>query len=87
VNISGMALTRAAHHKDAAIKLMEWLSSDKAQEIYAETNGEYPLKPGTKPSALVASWGSFTADTKPLIEIAHLRPTALKITEEVNFDE
>jgi iron(III) transport system substrate-binding protein len=87
VNLSGMALTKAAPNKDNAIRLMEWLSSGAAQEIYAETNGEYPLKPGTKPSALVASWGTFTPDTKPLIEIAKLRPASLKLTEQVNFDE
>jgi len=87
VNLSGVAMTRAAPNKDAAIKLMEWLSSGNAQEIYAKSNGEYPLKPGTKPSALVASWGKFTADDKPLIEIAKLRPASLKLTEQVNFDE
>ncbi len=87
VNLSGVAMTRAAPNKDAAIKLMEWLSSGNAQEIYAKSNGEYPLKPGTKPSALVASWGAFTADDKPLIEIAKLRPASLKLTEQVNFDE
>lgn len=87
VNLSGVALTQAAPNKDSAIKLMEWLSSGTAQEIYAETNGEYPLKPGTSPSALVAGWGKFTADSKPLIEIAKLRPASLKLTEQVNFDE
>ena len=87
VNLSGVALTKAAPNKDSAIKLMEWLSSGAAQEIYAQTNGEYPLQPGTNPSELVASWGTFTPDTKPLIEIAKLRPTSLKLTEQVNFDE
>lgn len=87
VNLSGIALTKAAPHKDSAIKLMEWLSSGAAQEIYAETNGEYPLLAGTSPSELVASWGTFTPDSKPLIEIAKLRPTSLKLTEQVNFDE
>ena len=87
VNLSGMALTKAAKNKDSAVKLMEWLSSATAQEIYAETNGEYPIKPGTKPSALVAGWGAFTADTKPLIEIAKLRGASLKLVEVVNFDE
>jgi iron(III) transport system substrate-binding protein len=86
VNLSGMALTKNAPHKDEAIKLMEWLSSGEAQEIYAEQNGEYPLKPGTKASELVAGWGSFTPDTKPLIEIARLRAAALKLTETVDFD-
>lgn len=87
VNLSGVAMTQSAPNKDSAIKLMEWLSSGTAQEIYAETNGEYPLLAGTKPSALVASWGTFTPDSKPLIEIAKLRPASLKITEQVNFDE
>ncbi len=87
VNLSGMALTKAAHNKDSAIKLMEWLSSATAQKIYAKTNGEYPIKPGTKPSDLVAGWGAFTADTKPLIEIAKLRGASLKLIEIVNFDE
>ncbi len=87
VNLSGMALTKSSKNKESAIKLMEWLSSATAQEIYAETNGEYPLKPGTKPSKLVAGWGTFTADNKPLIEIAKLRPASLKLVEVVNFDE
>ena len=87
VNLSGMAMTKAAPNRDNALKLMEWLSSAKAQEIYGEQNGEYPLKPGSKPSGLVESWGSFTPDDVALIEIAKLRPAALTVTESVKFDE
>ena len=86
MNISGMAMTKAAPNQDAALKLMEFLSSDAAQKIYAETNHEFPVKPGVPVSALVASWGSFTPDTLPLIDIAAQRPVALKIMEEINFD-
>jgi len=86
MNISGMAMTKAAPNQDAALKLMEFLSSDEAQKIYAETNHEFPVKPGVPVSALVASWGSFTPDTLPLIDIAAERPVALKIMEEINFD-
>jgi iron(III) transport system substrate-binding protein len=86
MNISGMAMTKAAPNQDAALKLMEFLSSDEAQKTYAETNHEFPVKPGVPVSALVASWGSFTPDTLPLIDIAAQRPVALKIMEEINFD-
>ena len=86
MNISGLAMTKAAPNRDAALKLMEFLSSDEAQKIYAETNHEFPVKPGVPVSALVASWGSFTPDTLPLIDIAAERPVALKIMEEINFD-
>jgi iron(III) transport system substrate-binding protein len=37
-------------------------------------------------SALVASWGEFTADGKGLTELAKLRADAVKIMETVNFD-
>jgi iron(III) transport system substrate-binding protein len=87
VNISGMALTKAAPNKENAIKLMEYLTETKAQTMYAEDNYEYPVKPGVAPSALVASWGSFKADELPLSEIASLRKTAAKLVDKVGFDQ
>lgn len=86
VNVSGIAMTKAAPNKDAALKLMEFLVSDEAQKIYAETNHEFPLKAGVERSDLVKSWGDFTPDSLSLTEVAKLRPAALKLMEEVNFD-
>ncbi|MEE9453958.1 MAG: Fe(3+) ABC transporter substrate-binding protein [Paracoccaceae bacterium] len=87
VNLSGMAMTLAAPNKDNALKLMEFLTSAQAQEIYAELNYEYPLLAGVSPSELVQSWGDFTPDSTPLIDIAAHRNEALKMAERVNFDE
>ncbi|THD73466.1 Fe(3+) ABC transporter substrate-binding protein [Thalassobius vesicularis] len=86
VNISGVAMTKYAPNKDNALKLMEFLSSPEAQKIYAEANHEYPIAPGTEPAALVKSWGSFTADSVNLMELAKLRPAAVKLIETVDFD-
>lgn len=86
MNVSGMAMTKSAPNREAALKLMEFLSSDEAQRIYADTNNEFPVKPGVPASQLVASWGSFTPDTLNLQELGELRPKALKLMEEVNFD-
>ncbi len=86
MNISGMAMTKAAPNRDAALKLMEFLSSEAAQKIYAETNHEFPVKPGIAVSPLVQGWGAFTPDTMPLTDIATQRPAALKMMEEINFD-
>lgn len=86
LNVSGVAMTKAAPNRENALKFMEWLASDEAQRIYAETNHEYPVKPGVERSALVQSWGEFTADPMPLTDVAKLRPDALKLIEEVNFD-
>ncbi len=46
VNVSGVALTKYAPHKEDAIKLMEFLASEKAQGIYAEIVHEYPVMEG-----------------------------------------
>ena len=86
MNISGVAMTKAAPNHDAALKLMEFLVSDEAQKIYAETNFEFPVKAGVPVSALVASWGAFTPDTLPLADVAAQRPAALKLMEDVDFD-
>ena len=86
VNVSGVAMTKAAPNKAEAIKLMEFLASDEAQAIYAEINHEFPVEPGVARSELVESWGDFTPDSVNLAELARLRPVALRIMEEVNFD-
>lgn len=86
MNISGVAMTKAAPNRAAALKLMEWLSGDTAQKIYSETNYEFPVKPGVARSALVAGWGDFTPDPMPLADVAAQRPVALRLMEEVNFD-
>ncbi|KAJ56614.1 iron ABC transporter substrate-binding protein [Actibacterium mucosum KCTC 23349] len=86
VNISGVGLTKSAPNRDNAIKLLEFLTSPAAQEIYAEANFEYPVAPGSTPSDLVQSWGSFDADDVNLMTLAGHRATALRLVEEVNFD-
>lgn len=86
MNISGIAMTKAAPNRDAALTLMEWLSGDAAQKIYAETNFEFPVKAGVARSELVKSWGDFIPDTLPLAEVAAKRPEALKLIETVDFD-
>lgn len=86
VNISGVAMTKAAPNRDNALKMMEFLSSPKAQEIYAKANFEYPIAPGAKADELVSGWGEFTADDVNLTTLAKLRPAALKLIEEVDFD-
>ncbi|HCJ28281.1 MAG TPA: iron ABC transporter substrate-binding protein [Pseudomonas sp.] len=72
VNLSGIGLTKHAPHPEAAQKLVEWMTTAEAQSIFADTNMEFPANPGVKPSAEVAAWGDFKADTIP-VEVAGKR--------------
>ncbi|NDW03596.1 Fe(3+) ABC transporter substrate-binding protein [Jiella pacifica] len=86
VNISGVSLAKNAPNADNAVKLMEFLSSDEAQKIYAELNYEYPVEPGIETSDLVKSFGELKPDSLPLDEIAEHRTKASEIVDEVNYD-
>lgn len=87
VNISGVALAKHAPNKANAVKLVEYLSGEKAQKLYATLNHEYPVKAGVEPSELVKGWGTFTPDTIKLETIAKNYEKALKLVDEVKFDE
>jgi len=86
MNISGVALTKAASNKENAIKLMEFLSSPEAQQHYASVNHEFPVNQTVPASNLVQSWGEFTYDTLALAEIAKHTNDASRMADEVGYD-
>ena len=85
MNISGAGVTRHAQRKDNAVKLLEFLSDDLAQKMYAEQNFEYPVKPGVPWSGLVESWGRFKADDIDMTKVARNRATAIRIFDRVGI--
>jgi len=86
INISGSGVTKNAKNKGNAIKLIEFLSGDKAQKIYAEDNFEYPVKAGVALHPLVASWGTFKPDEAFMSNVARQRTLATRIMDRVRFD-
>ncbi|CCQ09971.1 Ferric iron ABC transporter, iron-binding protein [Pseudoalteromonas luteoviolacea B = ATCC 29581] len=86
INVSGVVLTRYAKNKASAVKLIEFLTEDKAQSQYASLNMEYPVKPGVDLSELVKSWGEFKEDGIALSVVSENRAKALKLLDEVKFD-
>ena len=86
VNISGVAMTKHAPHRAAALKLMEFLASDEAQKLYASVNNEYPVSASVAPSEIVQAWGKLKADTLPLENIGKYRKRASELVDKVNFD-
>jgi iron(III) transport system substrate-binding protein len=85
VNVSGAALTVSAKNRDAAVRLMEYLVSDAAQQWYAETNGEYPLRPDIPVSDTLDSWGAFKADDLPLDKLGELNAAAVRLMDRAGW--
>lgn len=86
VNLSGVALTRSAPHRTQAIALMEFLSSPKAQRMYAEQNTEYPVVTGVEWSDLLKRFGKFKTDDLSLDTVAGKRKEASRLVDRVNYD-
>ncbi|MDJ0896128.1 MAG: Fe(3+) ABC transporter substrate-binding protein [Alphaproteobacteria bacterium] len=82
MNVSGAAIAKHSKNRENAVKLLEFLSGDTAQQMYASVNFEYPVKEGVAWDPLVKSWGAFKQDTVPLAKIAELSPLAQKIIDE-----
>ncbi|MFB4392779.1 MULTISPECIES: extracellular solute-binding protein [unclassified Pseudomonas] len=86
VNLSGIGLTKHAPHPEAAKKLVEWLTSVEAQNLFADINQEFPANPQVKPSAEVAAWGSFKADSIP-VEVAGKRQAeAIRLMDRAGWN-
>lgn len=86
INISGVAMTKSAPNREAALKLMEFLASPEGQRIYGEINSEFPVLDSVEASELIQSWGPIERDTADLNDISAARPAALRLVEEVAFD-
>jgi iron(III) transport system substrate-binding protein len=86
VNISGAAVAKNAPNRDQAVKLMEYLVSDAAQELYAKVNYEYPVKAGATRDPLIAELGDLKVDPAPIIDVAKNRKAASTLVDKVGFD-
>ncbi|VCU69452.1 Iron uptake protein A1 precursor [Pigmentiphaga humi] len=87
VNISGAAVARNAPNRDNAVKLLEFLVSEPAQNLYAQGNYEHPVRRGVMLDPVVAqNIGEVKVDPLPLTEIAKHRKQASVLVDEVGFD-
>lgn len=85
VNISGAGVTRHGRNETAAIKLLEFLSSDKAQNLFADVNMEYPVNPKIAADPFVASWGSFKQNPMNLAKAGELQTAAVKLMDRAGY--
>ncbi len=85
VNVSGAGVTRHAKHRLEAIKLLEWLSSEKAQNLYADANLEYPANPKVKPDPVVAAWGTFKPNLINVAEAGRLQAKAVMLMDRAGY--
>jgi len=85
VNISGAGVTRYSKHPEAAIKFLEWLSSSKAQNLFADVNLEYPINPKVAAHPSIAGWGAFKASQQTLALAGLLQDAAIRLMARADY--
>jgi iron(III) transport system substrate-binding protein len=85
VNISGGGVAKHSKHKEEAVRFLEFLTSETAQDLYGEINFEYPVNPAVEASETLKSWGEFKEDDMPIARIADLAPEAQRVIDRVGW--
>lgn len=85
VNVSGAGVVKSSTNKQAAIRFLEWLSSTKAQNLFADANLEYPVNPKVQAHEQVLAWGTFTDSALNLSKAGELQSAAIKLMDRVGY--
>ncbi len=85
VNVSGAGLAKHAKHPLEAQKFLEWLSSSKAQNLFADLDMEFPANPAVKPAATVAAWGNFKPNPINVAKAGELQSTSVKLMDRAGY--
>jgi iron(III) transport system substrate-binding protein len=85
MNLSGGGIAASAPNRENAVKFLEYLASDQAQQYFSAGNDEFPAVPGVELSESVAQLGEFKADAVNLSQVAKNVPEAQKIFNEVGW--
>jgi iron(III) transport system substrate-binding protein len=85
VNISGAGVLTHTKNKEAARMLLEWLSSEKAQNLYADVNLEYPANPQVVPHSMIVSWGNFKQNPINLGNAGKHQAEAIRLMDRAGY--
>ena len=86
MNLSGGGVAAHAPNRDNAVRFLEYLVSDSAQQYFSNGNDEYPVVAGVELAASVKQLGAFKADTVNLSEVAENIPSAQRVFNTVGWE-
>jgi iron(III) transport system substrate-binding protein len=86
VNLSGLGVVKSSDHAEEARKLIAFLRRPAEQEVFAQSNYEFPAVAGVKPSPVIARFGSFKRDPIDVDGAGPHLDDALQLMDEVGWD-
>jgi iron(III) transport system substrate-binding protein len=85
VNVSGAGVTAHAKNRANAVKLLEFLSSPEAQQMFADVAFEYPANPQAGTNPIVAKWGKFKQDDINVASAGEFQAAATRLADRAGY--
>ena len=85
VNVSGAGIVTFSQNKPDAVAFLEWLSTENAQQVFANVNLEYPVNPDVPVNPMVASWGTFQQNQINLKNAGENQVAAIRLMDRVGY--
>jgi iron(III) transport system substrate-binding protein len=85
VNVSGAGVTAHARNRGNAIKLLEFLASPEAQQMFADVAFEFPVNPQAGVSPIVARWGTFRQDDTNVAAAGEFQAAATRLADRAGY--
>ena len=85
VNVGGAGVVAGAPNRENAIRFLEFLASDEAQELFARGNHEFPVVSGVDIDPVVAEWGEIHFDDLNISVLGRNNPEAVRIADRVGW--
>ena len=85
VNVGGAGVAVNAPNRDNAIRFLEFLASDRAQELFAGGNYEYPVVDSVSRHESLADWGELQFDRLGVEALGRNNPEAVRLADRAGW--
>lgn len=87
MNISGAGVVRWSKNKVEAQKFIEWMTTERGQKLFADSNLEYPIIKSVEADPIVKAWGQPpSVENFPIIKTGELQREAMKIIKSTKYE-
>jgi iron(III) transport system substrate-binding protein len=78
-------VTTHSKNRAQAVKLIEFLTSPEAQQMFADANFEYPANPQAAVNPLIAKWGKFKQDDTNVAAAGEFQAAATRLADRAGY--
>ena len=85
VNISGAGIAVNSPNKENAVRFLEYLATEEAQELYAVANNEFPILDTVELPGVLGEFGGYESDAINVTYYGENNPEAIRLMDRAGW--